>query len=109
MRASTPTADTPLRRAGPLLSGQAGGLAVSLPFATMMLLIRRGAARDTAGSRDTARSPLAGVRKRKTLGAHQLAPVHKLDVHILHVVNLIILRVADLVWRLNGFAMNPHE
>ena len=40
-----------------------------------------GCSQDTAGSEDTARSPLAGVHKPKTPGAHRLAPVHKLDVH----------------------------
>ena len=31
--------------------------------------------------KETAASPLGGVHKPKTLGAHRLAPVHKLDVH----------------------------
>ena len=31
--------------------------------------------------KETAASPLGDVHKPKTLGAHRLAPVHKLDVH----------------------------
>jgi hypothetical protein len=46
---------------------------------------------------NTARTPLGGAHKSETPGAHRLAPVHNLDVHYLHVVNLFIHRTVRLL------------